>query len=125
MSLIELAEKEPEKFASYSVEQIVSICDDGRLRDGSEASKQFQKFLTHQTSSKVAEYANQCLEGSFERKGLSGFVLQDVVNEIGRRLGYKVTNGLYRGKANAIGFDGLWDDGSVELVVEIKRRMPT
>jgi hypothetical protein len=42
------------------------------------------------------------------------------VNEIGRRLGYKVTNGVYQGKSNEIGFDGLWDDGHSELIVEVK-----
>ena len=120
MSLIELAEKEPEKFASFTVEQIVGICDDGKLRDNSETAKQFRRFLGLQSSLKLAEYASYCLEGNFERRNLSGHVLQDVVNEIGRRLGYKVTDGLYRGKSNAIGFDGLWDDGIVELVVEIK-----
>ncbi|HQR52887.1 MAG TPA: hypothetical protein PLZ79_06425 [Burkholderiales bacterium] len=117
MSLIELAVKEPEKFATKTVEQIVHICGDGRLKDGSEASAEFRQFLTQQSSAKLAEYARYCLENSFER---GGFVLQDVVNEIGKRLGYKVSNGLYQGKSNAIGFDGIWDDGVTELVVEIK-----
>jgi hypothetical protein len=43
--------------------------------------------------------------GRFEK---SGIVLQDLVNELGRRLDYKVTNGRYQGTTNAIGFDGIW-----------------
>ena len=30
------------------------------------------------------------------------------MNELGRRLDYKVTNGRYQGTTNAIGFDGIW-----------------
>jgi len=117
MPLIDLAAQQPEKFADYSVEQIVSICGDGKLRDGSAASAEFRKFLTLQPPKNLARYANQCLEESFPK---SGFVLQDMVNEIGRRLGYKVTNGIYQGKVNQIGFDGLWDDGKTEIIVEVK-----
>jgi len=117
MPLIDLAAQQPEKFADYSVEQIVSICGDGKLRDGSTASAEFRKFLTLQPPKNLARYANQCLEESFPK---SGFVLQDVVNEIGRRLGYKVTNGIYQGKVNQVGLDGLWDDGKTEIIVEVK-----
>ncbi len=48
-------------------------------------------------------------------------VLQDLVNEIGRRLEYQVTNGRYQGVPNAIGFDGLWrsPEGN-DLVIEVK-----
>jgi hypothetical protein len=44
--------------------------------------------------------------GSSFSKG--GMVLQDLVNELGRRLDYKVTNGRYQGISNAIGYDGIW-----------------
>jgi hypothetical protein len=47
-------------------------------------------------------------------------VLQDLVNELGRRLEYAVTNGDYRGKVNAIGFDGIWKAEAWSLVVEVK-----
>jgi hypothetical protein len=54
-------------------------------------------------------YLQDCLLKSFEK---SGFVLQDIVNEFGRRLDYSVESGLYQGKSTAIGFDGIWADGS-------------
>jgi hypothetical protein len=48
-------------------------------------------------------------------------VLQDIVNELGRRLEYDVTNGRYQGTTNAVGFDGIWRDPSGHgLVVEVK-----
>lgn len=51
----------------------------------------------------------------------SGCVLQDLVNEFGRRLDYNVLNGLYSGKQNSIGFDGIWKtDHSGALVIEVK-----
>lgn len=36
--------------------------------------------------------------------------MQDIVNELGRRLEYKAENGRYQGVRNSIGFDGLWED---------------
>ena len=66
----------------------------------------------------IARYIGQCLEGSYKNSGL---VLQDLVNEVGRRLDYKVTNGLYQGKPSAIGFDGIWKTAdSNDLLVEVK-----
>jgi hypothetical protein len=44
------------------------------------------------------------LSSKFDKSGL---VLQDIVNELGRRLEYSVENGLCQGKVNAIGHDGL------------------
>jgi hypothetical protein len=48
-------------------------------------------------------------------------VLQDVVNELGKRLGCEVERGLYRGKQSAIGFDGIWRfPDRYAIVVEVK-----
>lgn len=48
-------------------------------------------------------------------------VLQDLVNELGRRLDYKVTNGRYQGTVSTIGFDGLWHSPeNHDIVVEVK-----
>jgi hypothetical protein len=48
-------------------------------------------------------------------------VLQDLVNELGRRLGYVVENGRYQGIRNANGFDGLWQSPEGHsVVVEVK-----
>lgn len=43
------------------------------------------------------------------------------MNELGRRLDFDVENGLYQGRRNAIGFDGIWrSQGEPELIVEVK-----
>lgn len=48
-------------------------------------------------------------------------VLQDLVNELGRRLDYEVENGRYQGVVNGIGFDGLWTSSEAHsLIVEVK-----
>jgi hypothetical protein len=35
-------------------------------------------------------------------------VLQDLINELGRRLDYRVENGRYQGTRSTIGYDGIW-----------------
>jgi hypothetical protein len=48
-------------------------------------------------------------------------VLQDLINELGRRLDYSVTNGRYQGTANKIGFDGIWvSPEGATIIVEVK-----
>jgi hypothetical protein len=43
------------------------------------------------------------------------------MNELGRRLDYKVTNGRYQGTTNSIGFEWIWlsPEGQT-LIVEVK-----
>jgi hypothetical protein len=66
----------------------------------------------------ILSYANYCLTGKFEDSGLA---LQDIINQIGSRLGFKVRNGLYRGKTNEIGYDGIWTSNEGHsIVVEVK-----
>lgn len=101
-----------------SIEQIVSIAGDGNLRDNVESSEELRKFLSSAPSGRLFAYARHCLESSFNKSGL---VLQDVVNELGRRLDLDVENGLYQGRRNAIGFDGIWRfEDERDLVVEVK-----
>lgn len=118
MPLLELWKANPDEFESYQVRQIVSFSGDGKLRDGNETCQEFRKFLSLQNSAKLFDYAEQCLQDKFENSGL---VLQDVVNELGRRLDYRVEDGEYRGTTNKIGFDGLWRSPNDQtLVVEVK-----
>ena len=52
------------------------------------------------------------------------FALQDLVNEIGRRLGFQVEHGLYQGKAGGeTNFDGVWASPGtdVRIVVDPKQ----
>ena len=48
-------------------------------------------------------------------------MLQDIVNELGRRLDFDVDNGLYQGRKNAVGFDGIWRfKDQPDLIIETK-----
>ncbi len=56
-----------------------------------------------------------------QRFGGSGFALQDVINQVGRRLGFEVQDGRYRGTSTTIGYDGLWTSPATHsIVVEVK-----
>jgi hypothetical protein len=47
--------------------------------------------------------------------------LQDIINHIGRLLGFEVTFGRYRGVAGANGYDGPWQSPTGKrIVVETK-----
>lgn len=104
-------------FEGKNVQQIVGFCGNGKLTNGSDCSIEFCGYLEGQNEEKLAEHADYCLENTFDK---SGYVLQDIVNEIGRRIGYDVENGLYTGKRNDIGFDGIWKNGNEWMVVEVK-----
>jgi hypothetical protein len=117
MGLTSIQAKDPETLDDYRVDQIVALAGDGRLKDGSIASNEFRDFLKTVSLNRLRKYAQETLEKPFQD---NGFVLQDLVNELGRRLGYRVENGRYRGVVNQIGHDGLWDSPSMRLVVEVK-----
>jgi len=118
MALSDLWENSRQQLEGKHVQQIIAFAGDGHLRDGGNASEDFRSFLSKIPTLMLQEYADQCLNNSFTGSGLA---LQDVVNEIGRRLGFKVTNGRYRGGSGHIGFDGMWSiqDGH-SIVVEVK-----
>jgi hypothetical protein len=104
---------------SKRVEQIVGICGTGTLSDGSKCSKEFREFLKNVPSRLLKKYADQCLEGA-PRNVNTGLILQDLVNEVGDRLGFSVIPGLYRGSPTKIGNDGLWTSNDFAFVLEIK-----
>ena len=120
MSLISLWNSNPSTVSELSIEQIVSIAGDGRLTDNSVCLSELRQYLSCVTSENLALYLEQCLGSQFNN---SGYVLQDIVNELGRRLNYEVINGRYKGVRNAIGFDGIWiapDSENNHIIVEVK-----
>ena len=108
----------PKSLDSKAVKQILSFAGDGTLRDGNETCTAMREYLASVPSNLLSRYIGECLSEAFQG---SGFVLQDLVNEIGSRLGFEVTHGLYRGRRGEIGYDGIWTavDGH-NLVVEVK-----
>ena len=118
MPLIKIFESSADTVLNMSLEQIVRMAGDGNLKDGSESSREIRTFFSRVKTQHLESYAYQCLESSFSG---SGFVLQDLANELGRRLEYDVTNGRYRGSRGNIGHDGLWaDTNNHSLIVEVK-----
>ena len=118
MSLAELWLKSRDQIETKLVQQIIGFAGEGKLRDGNETSTDFRKLLSYVPSDLLADYADQCLSSKFDN---SGYVLQDIVNQVGERLGFAVKYGRYQGTKNDIGFDGLWSyPNKHALVVEIK-----
>jgi hypothetical protein len=119
MPLTELWLTSQEQLRDKHVQQIIAFAGTGKLLDGSVASSEFRDYLSHVPSSFLVRYADECLTTKFDDNGLA---LQDVINQVGRRLGFEVTDGRYRGTAGpAIGFDGLWHTSQGHaIVVEVK-----
>jgi hypothetical protein len=118
MSLTSLWETSPEQLNTKHVQQVIAFSGTGHLRDESEASLEFRTFLGQVPSEVLSRYADECLNTKFDDGGLA---LQDVVNQIGRRLGFSVEDGRYRGTPHALGFDGLWRSASGHAIVaEVK-----
>ncbi len=117
MPLLEIWKATRESVLKMNLEAIVRIAGNGQLRDGNETSTEFRQFLSEVESEKLAEYSTYCIANAFNG---SGQVLQDVINEIGRRLGFIAENGRYQGVRNDIGYDGIWSCNGESLVIEVK-----
>ncbi|HLH02618.1 MAG TPA: hypothetical protein VKX25_07600 [Bryobacteraceae bacterium] len=118
MALLHFWKSNKEIVLAQGIQQVVANAGDGNLRDGSLACEELRSFLGEVPSKSLFEYVRQCLEIPFPK---SGYVLQDIVNELGRRLDFDVESGLYQGRRNAVGYDGIWKSGSEpELIVEVK-----
>lgn len=117
-TLIDIYISNKDFFIEKKLQNIIAMCGDGKLRDKSTASDQFREFLKMIPSELLIKYCYECLNDSFLD---SGIALQDVINQMGIRLNYEVEHGLYQGKRNAVGFDGIWKgkDGH-SLIIESK-----
>lgn len=119
MSLSALWQKSPEQFRGKNIRAIVGWAGSGELLDDNETSKDFRKFLRSVQSDNIIRYCTELLKTTKFKEGPCA--LQDIINEVGQRSGFQVEPGLYRGKATAIGFDGIWrtEDGHA-IVLEVK-----
>jgi len=118
MPLLALWKSNPNEINQFSIEQVVGTAGDGNLKDNSDCSSELRDFLSQVSSAKLRLYVERCLATALNKGGL---ILQDLINELGRRLEYKVENGRYQGTSTSIGFDGLWEseDGHT-VIVEVK-----
>ena len=118
MTLASLWKEQRDQLKNKHIRQIINFAGDGKLRDDSPTSFEFRDFLSQIPSKNLKQYLEECISEKFED---NGFVLQDIVNQIGSRLGFSVSYGRYRGVQGKIGYDGLWKfpDGHT-VVVEVK-----
>jgi hypothetical protein len=119
-NILDILEKSPDLFKSKSLSQILNFTGDGKLRDNNDTSSEFRRLLEIISSEILKSFINDCLTEKFENNN-GGYALQDIINQIGKRLSFKIENGLYQGKQNSIGFDGIWtskDDYS--YIIEVK-----
>lgn len=118
MGLTDLWRRSQDELAGKQVQQVIAIAGEGKLRTGNSTCLEFREFLSHVSSELLCRYADECLTHGFPD---SGFALQDIVNQVGKRLGFSVEDGLYQGSRSTIGHDGLWrfPDGH-GVVVEVK-----
>lgn len=118
MPLLSLLSTNPDAVRQLTIEQVVATAGDGRLRDATEAQVELREYMRQASVDTLASHADYCLANSFNK---SGHVLQDIVNELGRRLEYTVENGRYQGTSATVGFDGIWrEPRGHSLVVEVK-----
>jgi len=118
MALTDLWKSARESIQDKQIQQVLSFAGTGKLADGNATSSEFRAYLASIPSDVLARYATECLTSAFEQ---SGFALQDIVNQIGSRLSFDVTDGAYRGKKGSVGFDGIWRSSmGDEIVVEVK-----
>lgn len=118
MALLDLLKKSPDQLRDKQVQQLIAFAGAGKLIDDGDCSAEFRAFLGSVSSSHLKRYVDQCLNQPFTDSGLA---LQDIVNEIGARLGAEVRPGRYRGTPKHLGFDGLWGFGNGHsIVTEVK-----
>ena len=118
MSLLQQWRTTPKQLQDKHIRQLIAFAGDGKLRDGNDTCTEFREFLREIPSDALTRYATECLDEPFSD---NGFALQDIINEMGRRLGFEVENGRYRGVKGQVGHDGLWKlPGETMIVVEVK-----
>jgi hypothetical protein len=90
MPLLAFWKSNPSETNQLAIEQVVGNAGDGNLKDNSDCSIEFRAFLSEVSSAKLRIYIERCLTTPLNKGGL---ILQDLINELGRRLEYKVENG--------------------------------
>jgi hypothetical protein len=105
-----------------TIERIADLA--GEWTDGSRASAQFQEIIQDEqtTTDEIASFLTEAVESTGSHQN---HAFQDLVNNIGERLGFAVDYGLYQGTQSEIGYDGRWistvEDTDTHLVVESKK----
>src|SRR3954468_690674 len=115
MGLLELWNENRGQLEDKRLHQLIAFAGDGRLLDGGPTSTELRQLLAAAPSERLARWKDEAIGDRYDG---FGFVLQDLVNEVGRRLGFKVEFGRYRGRTGEDSADGIWiaRDGHILLV---------
>jgi len=88
MSLLDLWNANRNQITEKRIEQSIAFAGEGSLRDGNTTSQELRSLLGIVPSALLGRWIEECSENRFAD---FGFVLQDIVNEIGQRLGQEFT----------------------------------
>jgi hypothetical protein len=125
LTLVQLWQENREGIKSKSLAQILGFAGEGRLSDGNMCSKELRELLSVLDLDVVSGYAHQALIANDKEFPNRSLALQDIVNEVGKRLGFTVIPGLYRGRHGESGHDGLWIDADDKHAVIIETKSST
>lgn len=104
-----------------TLDRIVNLAGD--WTDDSRASEQFRDIIEDEqtTTEEIEAYLHEAIAGSNKYHNKA---LQDLVNNLGRRLGFETEYGVYQGRSDTIGYDGHWistaTGAETHLIVETK-----
>jgi hypothetical protein len=105
MSLLSLWRQDRAQIEGKRLDQLIAFAGDGRLLDGGATATELREMLSAAPSELLKRWKDEALSVRYDG---FGFVLQDLVNEVGKRLGFEVDSGRYRGRVGEEGHDGLW-----------------
>lgn len=103
------------------LKQIIVLAGDGIINH-KDTYEELRLFFTKIDTALIYKFMKECIsEEKDDKFDGRGFVLQDLINEVGQRFGYEVTHGLYKGKRGDNGFDGLWKNlNGSSIIMESK-----
>lgn len=115
MKELQMLWEKDEAFINKNIEQILVWIGNINEEEKKEELRSFFKLIPLE---QIKKYLYECINSKFADKG---FVFQDLVNELGIRLGNDVSFGRYKGKKGENGYDGLWKSKSGHVfIVESK-----
>ena len=117
MDLVEQYNRDKVGFISKDLFQWLHLVDKDNLKDGSEKSRILRELLREVSIEELEKFSGDCID---EKGPDAGMVLQDLVSEVGRRIGFEIEYGKYR----KCPYDGIWktsDSGGRTIVLEVKK----
>lgn len=106
---------------AITLDQLLLLVGELNDQQGKDTPRdRFRQFLDSSVTAlgTVRDYVNVCLNNKGDQYDRA---LQDLVNHVGRIMGFEVEFGRYSGVVNDIGHDGLWRADGFSIVAEVKK----